>query len=155
MFTPSRMFRYTILLVILLIAQTTPASASAASDGLKKLCKSAASFSGCKTSIMVPTAKLKMGKINWIKWNACKNKLKYGFGWTCIGGYDKTQIEGPVGIEFGSSPVDICAFARKTIPGISDLVQKSAMMCTCLPDVSSHVAHIERDLNLEARGCIC
>jgi hypothetical protein len=127
---------FTAVLWLVLLQAITPAEASEASVAMKKLCTTVGQLGTCKTSIGVPSAKIKLGKINWVKWNGCKSKIHYGFGWTCLGGYDKTQITAPVGIEFSQVQVDLCKLARKTMPGIDQMVSKSKAICLCLPDVS-------------------
>lgn len=114
----------------------THTSASVASEAMKKLCGSVSMLSSCKTSIAIPTAKVKMGKVPWFKYNSCKTKFRYGFGWTCIPGTDKVMIEAPVGIEFGTKQVSSCTLAKAAMPGLGDIILKSGQMCKCIPDVS-------------------
>jgi hypothetical protein len=131
---------YFLLLLLASVTSFNLVAASDVSDAMKKLCLSLSRATSCKASFNIPTFKLRMGKTDWFKFNPCKTTFRFPFGGKqCLPGTDKVVITAPIGIDVGSKSVDACSMARKAIPGLEQLAQKSGAICSCLPEVSDFV----------------
>jgi hypothetical protein len=104
-------------------------------SALDDLCGVIESLGSCRTAVYVPQVKVRYGTIHLVKWNSCKSRISYGFGWTCWAGFDRWDVEGPVGVDFSVRAVSLCSLTQKAIPGLPDLVKRASGVCKCLPEV--------------------
>jgi hypothetical protein len=131
-----RIFPQLSVLLAYLVLAVTAAEQQSNAGAFQKVCDQIATIKNCRTTLSLPSVTVKKGKINWVKWNGCKSRISYGFGWTCLGGWDKGQITGPVGVNVGWQKFAICAMARKAIPNYEDIMNRATGMCNCIPQVS-------------------
>ncbi|GHJ86562.1 hypothetical protein NliqN6_2964 [Naganishia liquefaciens] len=109
------------------------AEQKSSTSAFQNICQQISKLRTCKTTLSLPEVVVVKGKINWVKWNGCKNKIRLFGGWTCAGGYDKGQIEGPVGVKVNWKKYAICDMARKNIPNYADIMDRATGMCKCIP----------------------
>jgi hypothetical protein len=131
-----RIFPLLSVLFAYLVLAVAAAEQQSNAGAFQKVCNQIATIKNCRTTLSLPSVTVKKGKINWVKWNGCKSRISYGFGWTCLGGWDKGQITGPVGVNVGWQKFAICAMARKAIPNYEDIMNRATGMCNCIPQVS-------------------
>ncbi|KAJ9114056.1 hypothetical protein QFC22_005876 [Naganishia vaughanmartiniae] len=115
------------------VLAATAAEQKSSTNAFQNICKSVATIKNCRTTLSLPEVTVVKGKINWVKWNGCKNKIHFLGGWTCAGGYDKGQITGPTGVKVGWKKYAICDMARKNIPNYADIMDRATGICKCIP----------------------
>lgn len=134
-----RIFSLLAIVWVHLILAVTAAEQKSNAGGFQKLCQQVATLKNCRTTLSLPEVSVVKGKIPWVKWNGCKNKIKFLGGWTCGGGWDRGEISGPIGVKIGWRKYAICDMARKNIPNYADMMDRATGMCKCIPQVSAVV----------------